>query len=1143
MNRIINCMGQYQMNRYISVLFITILFSACNQQTNLKKPEFNTVTQNDFNEVNDVSVQLDSGFVLDLWAPGPLLSSPVSLTFDNQGRAYVSETARRKSSDIDIRRHWDWATEDLSLESLEETEAFHKAKLSIDQGKENTWQEDFNQDGSHDWRDLTVQSERVRIVWDGNNDGRADSSNIMAESFNSMVTGVAAGVTYYRDQIFLAVAPDLWRIVDKDGNGLADEIESISHGYGIHIGYAGHDMSGLTVGPDGKVYWSIGDLGVNTVDQTGKRWKYPHHGAVMRANPDGSDFEVFAYGLRNPQELAFDEFGNLISVDNDGDHAGEHERIVHIINGSDTGWRTYWQFGKYNQPGGDYKVWMDEKLHVPYFKGQPAYILPPLALAADGPAGLAYNPGTALGEKWKGYFFASYFTGSSARSKIHAFKLEPVGASFDVVEDKEVLTGLNMTGITFGPDGALYMADWLEGWDKKPQGRIWKLDVEDKSLDKKRKEVQQILAEGMSQRDNKALFDLLAHSDMRVRMEAQFELVARGDIEMLSQAVHNRDVLLRRLHGIWGLGQLAATNNEIRQTIAAFLEDDHAEVRAQAAKVLGDLGYRPAEDQLIGQLDDANPRAVFYAVEALGKIGSMNAFEPIVEVLERTGDSDIHLRYATFIALGRIGNEDALVALKSHPSLDVRLGAVVALRRMRSAQVADFLYDKHPAVATEAARAIHDDESIPEAIPALAEALTKSRIKEEAFVRRAVNANLRLGGEESANRLAAYAASRDALPGYRVVALEALGFWPNPNPLDWVEGRYRGLTPYDPQQAIAAVSQHLESLLTGAPAEVQIAAAQMSGKLDLQMANPILYQLVKAASQPEEVRSAALAAMFELDSDQILEALEWIMEGNNRNLRQEAQFYLVNMDTDEENIAGILASVLQKGTLDEKQNALINIASLSGETAQNILQEWLGQLKSGDIEPELELDVIMAIEKSGFEDLKNELAGYESQLKEESPLALYDPAMYGGDPEKGGIVFYKHQAAQCIKCHQINGQGGQVGPDLTQIGNKLDRKQLLTSLIAPSKRIAPGYGIVTLTLNDGKTIAGTIMGENEKEVALKTATGETQSIAVTDIRERKDAPSSMPRMDLILTKAEIRDLVAYLAVLKDNDGKLTMKNN
>ena len=80
------------------------------------------------------------------------------------------------------------------------------------------------------------------------------------------------------------------------------------------------------------------------------KWEHPNSGVIVRSNPDGSDFEVFAYGNRNTHEFVFDEYGNLISEDNDGDHAGESERIVYIVNGSDTGWRTNWQFGKYRAP-------------------------------------------------------------------------------------------------------------------------------------------------------------------------------------------------------------------------------------------------------------------------------------------------------------------------------------------------------------------------------------------------------------------------------------------------------------------------------------------------------------------------------------------------------------------------------------------------------------------------------------------------------------------------------------------------------------------------------------------------------------------------------------------------------------------------
>ena len=84
----------------------------------------------------------------------------------------------------------------------------------------------------------------------------------------------------------------------------------------------------------------------------------------MRSEPDGSNFEVFATGIRNLQEFSFDEYGNLISVDNDGDHQGETERVVYIPYGSDSGWRSNWQYGKYTDAKNNrYNVWMDEQ-HV-----------------------------------------------------------------------------------------------------------------------------------------------------------------------------------------------------------------------------------------------------------------------------------------------------------------------------------------------------------------------------------------------------------------------------------------------------------------------------------------------------------------------------------------------------------------------------------------------------------------------------------------------------------------------------------------------------------------------------------------------------------------------------------------------------------
>lgn len=126
-----------------------------------------------------------------------------------------------------------------------------------------------------------------------------------------------------------------------------------------------------------KIYWGIGDIGANITAKDGKKYPYPNEGVIVRSNPDGSDFEVFASGLRNTHEFVFDDYGNLISSDNDGDDAGESERLVHIVEGSDAGWRSNWQYGKYTDPKNNtYKVWMDEVFYKPRWEGQAAHIIP-----------------------------------------------------------------------------------------------------------------------------------------------------------------------------------------------------------------------------------------------------------------------------------------------------------------------------------------------------------------------------------------------------------------------------------------------------------------------------------------------------------------------------------------------------------------------------------------------------------------------------------------------------------------------------------------------------------------------------------------------------------------------------------------------
>ncbi|MEM7386172.1 MAG: hypothetical protein AAF514_14620, partial [Verrucomicrobiota bacterium] len=260
------------------------------------------------------------GFELKLWAREPLLRNPTSVSVDDLGRVYIAETTRRGRVDIDIRRHKEWVLEDLRNQSVDDLRRFFHRRMAPSLSDENAaWLEDRNGDGSHDWRDLRELAEAVRMLEDTDGDGTADRTTLVSDRFAEEVTGVVEGVMPFEDKVYVTVFPDLWMLKDLDGDGRADEQTSLFRGFGVHAALDGHDIHGLIMGPEGKLYFSLGDNGVSLVTREGTRIHYPNQGAIFRCWPDGRDLEVFCRGLRNPQEIAFNDFGDLFTVDNDGD--------------------------------------------------------------------------------------------------------------------------------------------------------------------------------------------------------------------------------------------------------------------------------------------------------------------------------------------------------------------------------------------------------------------------------------------------------------------------------------------------------------------------------------------------------------------------------------------------------------------------------------------------------------------------------------------------------------------------------------------------------------------------------------------------------------------------------------------------------
>jgi quinoprotein glucose dehydrogenase len=193
----------------------------------------------------------------------------------------------------------------------------------------------------------------------------------------------------------------------------------------------------------------------------------------------------------------------------------------------------------------------------------------------------------------------------------------------------------------------------------------------------------------------------------------------------------------------------------------------------------------------------------------------------------------------------------------------------------------------------------------------------------------------------------------------------------------------------------------------------------------------------------------------------------------------------------------------------------------------------LDQLAAGKVKPGAQLELIEAAEKSEAPAVKARWAKQQAAWKASgNPLAAYSFALAGGKPWPGAREFFENQVLPCGRCHKVNGNGGEAGPDLSLIGKDKAPEYLLESVIHPNAHIAQGFDVVTVTLKNGSTETGSVTSETGEQIVLKRADGSSANIAKAEVAQRVTAPSSMPEIyGQVLTRSQLRDMVAFLSVL------------
>jgi putative heme-binding domain-containing protein len=695
-----------------------------------------------------------------------------------------------------------------------------------------------------------------------------------------------------------------------------------------------------------------------------------------------------------------------------------------------------------------------------------------------------------------------------------------------------MVRGVLAPGMKIGPDGAIYLTDWIRGWGPTGEGRLWKLDSPEGAKSPARAEVKALIAANFSDRPVQGLVDLLKHEDMRVRMKAQFELVRRGDNAPLATAASAAGHQLSRIHAIWGLGQLLRAGGVQASAITPLLKDSDAEIRAQAAKVLGHARATAAAGELVPLVRDANPRVRFFATTALGRIGHRPAFDAIVAMLANDAETDVYLRNAGFVALERIGDRAAIAGLASHQSRGVRLAAVVALRRLQDAGVARFLEDRDALVVAEAAGAVNDEGGIVAALPALARTLERTDLTAENVLRRALNANLRVGDAAGVKRVADFAARQGISEELRIEAIAILGVWGQPSNLDRVDGSWLG--PQTGQRAADAAQAAVVALagVLSAPAStpaVKIAWLEAASKIGAKSQAAAILARLRTDSDAT-VRVAALRALQSLEVPEVAQGVQSALADADATVRMAAISAMPSMPLDNAAKVQNLSGVLAKGTPGEQQSALGALGRIKAPESAEALGRLADGIANGAVAPAIQLDLLEAMREHGAEPLQTRL----DQLKVGRDLSTLGTALpgalaTGGSLMRGRQVIQQNQSAQCARCHTIGNSKSDVGPDLNKIGSQLSREQLVQSLLDPSARLAPGFGQVSVTTRGGQKYEGVLRAESATEIVVEDAARGTQKIAVADIAARENGVSAMPPMGLLLSPREIRDVVEALA--------------
>ncbi len=909
--------------------------------------------------------------------------------------------------------------------------------------------------------------DRVVILGDFAPDGHARSVGTFADGLNIPIGVLPIG---RGDSALVHDIPNIRRLTDTDGDGVADRSEVAYEKYGFR------DTHGMTNafswGLDGWVYACHGFSNESKVEGSDKKPILMQSGNVYRMKPDGSHAEFYSHGQVNPFGLAFDPMGHLYSCDC-------HSRpIYQLLRGA---W--YPSFGR-----------PDDGLGFgPEMIGHDH--------GSTGIGGIAYY----AADHFPAAYRDNIFIGNVVTSRVNRDHLEHRGSSPRAIAEPDFVVSddpwFRPVDIELGPDGALYIADFYNriighyevplehpGRDRE-RGRIWRVVY-------KGKDGNAPPPRGPRPDQSAAtvaeLVEDLGHANLAVRTVATNQLVGRGPaaIGAVKAAVAADGGGIVKSHGLWVLHRLGALD---AATLGSAARDGVEMVRVHALRILGDRAALAEGDRALAldaMADEARAEGRRAAVEVLGLHPSTENVRPLAALVARVSPADDHLRHAARIALRDQLRDDSAWGKVAGLGLDA--GAERALADVApgvpSAGSARFLLaylGRHPEPLAQRAR----------------------------FARHVA----RHGGPGAEAGLVAFARGPEFGPSDRVALLKAIQQGTQER------GGTLGAGARDLADDVA------RALLASAKEGEIKAGIELAGSLKLGAARDTLAAVVADRPAPAARRVQALAALIALDPAGSVATLGRLVRdpAEPAEIREQAASLLAG--TGKPEARAILVEAL--GTAPARLQTAIATGLAQDRPGAEALLAAVAAGKAS-ARPLGERGVAVRLEASGVPDLKARL---DALLKDLPPADRRVQAVIegrrstflaaGGDASKGATVFEKN----CAACHQLEGRGAKVGPQLDGVGLRgVDR--LLEDTLDPNRNVDQAFRVTTLALDDGRIVSGLLLRQDGEVLVLADAKGQEVRVAASAVDDRKLSQLSPMPANLAdqIDEADFRHLLAYL---------------